>query len=95
MSINVHIERLILDGPYFGSAQGTAIGAAVEVELGRLLAKGGVESSFQAGGAWASTPASMVELRSKNPAQLGQQIALAVYQGIGQKEPATSKLENK
>ena len=94
MSINVHIEHLILDGPYFGSAQGPAIGAAVRAELGRLLKEGGVESSFQAGGAWASTSAGIVDLRNNQPAQLGQQIARAVYQGIGQKEPATSKLEN-
>jgi hypothetical protein len=95
MSINLHIERLILDGIYFRSASGPAIGAAVEEELGRLLREGGVGPSFRAGGAWANTPAGMVELGSSQPAQLGQQIALAVYQGIGKKEPATSKLENK
>jgi hypothetical protein len=95
MTINLHIERLILDGAYFGSVQGPAIGAAVEAELGRLLKEGGVESSFEAGGAWANTSAAIVELGSNQPAQLGQQIARAVYQGIGRKEPATSKLENK
>ena len=95
MSINLHIERLILDGSYFDSVPGPAIGAAVETELGRLLKEGGVESSFQAGGAWVNTSAGIVELGSNQPAQLGQQIARAVYQGIGRKEPATSKLENK
>ena len=37
MRINVHIERLILDGLPVTSLQGPEVGAAVETELARLL----------------------------------------------------------
>lgn len=90
MSINIHIERLILDGLSVSDAQSPIIGAAVERELARLLATGGLERSLQSGGAWASVPVGAVQLTASKPAQLGRQIAQAVYGGIGQELPPTS-----
>lgn len=90
MSINVHIERLILDGLSVSDAQGPIIGAALEKELARLLATGGLERSLQSAGAWASVPVRAVQLTASKPAQLGQQIAAAVYGGIGQELSPTS-----
>jgi len=47
MNIKVSIERLVLDGLPVSSAQGSLIGAAVETELARLLATGGLEMGLQ------------------------------------------------
>jgi hypothetical protein len=91
MNINFHIERLVLDGLPVSSAQGSLLGAAVETELARLLGTGGLEASLQLGGAWPNLPVSVVQLTASKPAQLGQQIAKAVYGGIGQKQSSTSR----
>lgn len=91
MNINVSIERLVLDGLPVSSIQGPLLGAAVETELARLLATGGLEASLQLGGACPRVPISVVQLTASKPAQLGQQIAQAVYGGIGQKQSPTSR----
>jgi hypothetical protein len=91
MNINVSIKRLVLDGLPISHAQGPLIGAAVETELARLLATGGLEMGLQSGGAWPSVPVSVIELTASKPAQLGQQIAHAVYGGIGQEQSSTSR----
>jgi hypothetical protein len=85
MNINLHIERLILDGLPIESGQGGLVKAAVEAELSRLLEAHGLSASLQAGGAMPSLRASTVELNAqKNAAQIGQQIGKAVFTGIGE-----------
>jgi hypothetical protein len=91
MSINIHIERLILEELSVSDAQGPVIGAAVETELARLLATGGLEMSLQSGGAWPSVPVGGIQLAPSKPAQLGQQIAQAVYGGIGLEQSPPSR----
>ena len=91
MNINVHIERLVLEGLPVSHARGPLVGAAVETELARLLSAGGLGLSLQSGGARPSVPVSAVPLTATKPAQLGQQIAKAVYQGIGREQPVTSR----
>jgi hypothetical protein len=93
MSINVHIERLILDGLSVSDAQSPIISAALETELTRLLAAGGLERSLQSGGAWPGVPVSNIQLTAGKPAHLGQQIAAAVYGGIGQEQSSTLKIQ--
>lgn len=84
MNINVHIDRLILDGLPVTHSQGPSVQAAVEVELARLLAAEGPNPALLSGGALPSVRAGNIEVTSENsPLQLGQQIAQAVYQGIG------------
>lgn len=84
MNINVHIERLILDGLPVTRGQGPMLQAAVETELARLLAANGLSSELQAGGAVPSVKAGNIRLAGdNNPDWLGQQIARAVYGGIG------------
>ena len=84
MNINIHIERLILDGLPLAHSQGPLVQAAVEAELARLLAADGLASSLQAGGALYCVPAGSIQMASDdNPNTLGQQIARAVYGGIG------------
>ncbi len=84
MNINVSIERLILDGLPLTHSQRPQVQAAVEAELARLLAAGGLATTLQEGGALPSIPGGSIQLRSdSNPHTLGQQIAHAVYGGIG------------
>ena len=83
-SINVRIERLIFDGLTIAPDQRRPLQAAVEAELARLLTEGGLPPGLQAGMAVPHVPAGAIQLTSDgNPTQLGQQIAQAVYRGIG------------
>ncbi len=84
MNINLHIERLILDGLPIEPRQRAQVQAAVETELARLLVAGGVNSGLLSGGALPSLRAGAIQLTNEsNARQLGTQIAGAVYGGIG------------
>lgn len=84
MNINLHIDRLVLDGLPIEHHHGPLIKTAVELELGRLLAASGLENSLTGGGAIPSAQAAGIQMSSdSNPARLGQQIGRAIYGGIG------------
>jgi len=84
MNINLHIDRLVLDGLPIDHHQGPLIKAAVEAELSRLLTANGLANSLMTGGAMPSAPAPGIQVsRDSNPARLGQQIGRAIYGGIG------------
>ena len=83
MNVNLHIERLVLDGIDVEPAHRPLLQAAVEAELGRLIAEGGA-GGLAAGGAVPSLRAGGFQMGGDgNPRQLGRQIAGAVYGGIG------------
>jgi hypothetical protein len=85
MKINLHIDRVVLGGLPIERHQGPLVKAAIEAELGRLLAADGLANSLMTGGAMPSTPAPGIQLKSgSSPARIGQQIGRAVYRGIGQ-----------
>jgi len=85
MNINLHIDRLILDGLPMPHSQRPLLQAAVEAELTRLLTADGLSPGLSAGGAISHLPAGSLQLTHDNsPAQLGRQIAQSVYGGIGQ-----------
>ena len=76
MNINLHIERLVLDGLPITRGDGPFVQAAVEAELTRLLTEGGLSSDFLSGGALASVRANSIHLeKESSPVALGQQIA--------------------
>ena len=84
MNINLHIERLILDGLPIDARQRAEVQAAIEAELARLLMQNGLKAGLLAGGAMPSLRAEAIQLmRENNAAQLGAQIAQSVYGGIG------------
>lgn len=83
MNVNLHIERLILDGIDIEPAHRPILQAALERELGRLIARGGVGPELVAGGAVPSVKGGFELSGTGNPRQLGRQIARAVYGGIG------------
>jgi hypothetical protein len=86
-TLRVHVERLVLDGLAVAPGERPALQAAVEAELARLLAEGGLASHLQAGGAQPYARGGMVRAaQGGDPAALGRQIARAVYGGIGSRE---------
>ncbi len=84
MNINIHIERLILDGLPVTHSQRPLVQAAVEAELVRLLMADGLAPRLQAGGVMPYVPGGGIQVTGDgDPQRLGQQIAQAVYGGIG------------
>lgn len=85
MTIHVHIERLVLDGLPVTGAQAPRVEAALEAELGRLLADGEVSPGLLSDGAVAHVPGGTIQMSGQSdPAGIGRQVARALYGGIGQ-----------
>jgi len=85
MSIRLHIERLVLDGLPVTAADAPRVKAALEAELTRLLAAGGLRADLAAGGAVPSVQAPPISsARGVSSTQLGTRIAQAVHGGIGE-----------
>lgn len=84
MNINLHIERLVLDGLELASEHRPIVQAAVESELSQLLTERGLSPRLAQGIAVPRISVQDIPMASaNNPVQLGQQIALSVYGGIG------------
>jgi hypothetical protein len=84
MNVNLHIERLILEGIDLAPHEHGHLQAAVEAELGRLLSAGGFSQELAGGIALPSLRAGDIQLgNGAGPVPLGRQIAQAVYRGIG------------
>jgi hypothetical protein len=83
MNINLHIERLVLDGVNIAPAQRHLLQASVTTELTRLLNDGGLAPSLVEGVALSRISTSGIRLTNNNPTHIGQQIAQSVYGGIG------------
>jgi hypothetical protein len=83
MNVQLHIERLVLDGLPVTAAQGPRVKAAAEAELTRLLVEGGLSRELR-GGAIPQVRAGNLQLSPECDAvHLGKQIAQSVYGGIG------------
>lgn len=84
MNINLHIERLILEGVVIAPGQRGLLQAALEAELTRLLSAGGLSPDLTGSGALLRVPANAIQLnKGVEPADLGRQIAGSIYGGIG------------
>jgi hypothetical protein len=84
MNIDLYIERLVLDGISLSPGDRPLLQAAVEAELTRLLASRGLSDALQSGVALYKVKTSGIQRENnENPARLGEQIAGAVYEGIG------------
>lgn len=82
MDINLHIERLVLDGINLNHHQRRQLQASVQTELARLLVDGGLAPNFMQGAAVPKLNANVIQMRGNDATQLGQQIAQSVYGGI-------------
>ena len=84
MKLNLHIERLVLDGVNVAPGQSHLLQASVATELTRMLTDGGLSSSLAKGTALPRVSTSDIQLNDgNNPMQLGRQIAQSVYGDIG------------
>jgi hypothetical protein len=85
MRINVHIERLVLDGLPLDQRSSPQIQAAVQAKLVELLVAGGVSESLQNLGVVHSIRAPGISLYVKElPASIGSSIANAIHGGLEQ-----------
>jgi hypothetical protein len=83
LNINIHIERLVLDGLPVARHEGSLVQAAVEAELARLLTAQGLPPNLMSGGAMPSVPGGAIQFGAQSsPAHLGKQIARAVHGGL-------------
>lgn len=83
MTINVHIEHLILDELGIKPHQKKEIKAAVSAELKRLLLDQGLGTSTQSGMRQQSVQKDPILIgKVRKPANFGRQIGKAVYRGI-------------
>jgi hypothetical protein len=84
MNINLHIDRLILDGVTLDPHQRPLLQQALQMELTRLLTSGNLNPDFAGGIDIYHLAAPGFQLMENHqPVQLGKQIAGAVYGGIG------------
>ena len=83
MNINLHIERLILDGVDIAPGQHQLLQASVTSELTQMLNNGGLARNLSEGVALPRMSTSSIQLTDNKPMELGQQIAQSVYGGIG------------
>lgn len=86
MNINVHIERLVLDGLPVARGESDSVRAAVETELTRLL----TDKGFNTPSAYAVPHLSAAPIQLTHASRcwaLGHQIAQAIY---GTFTPATA-----
>jgi len=82
MKIRLNVERLVLEGLPISRSQGPLVQAAIEAELARLLADGGLEAGR--GGAMPDLPAGSIQLSSGDgPEAIGRKIAGSVYRSLG------------
>ncbi len=83
-TIDLRIDRLVLDGPPLTRAQERLLRAALAEELARLIAAGGLDEALLAGGALRSLPAGALPPDGGGePGALGRGIARALYAGLG------------
>ena len=91
-SLQLHIERLVLEGLPVSPAQGPAISAAVEAELTRLLTIEGLAAASSR--AEQRPPVGHMQLMPESsPRSLGQQIGEAVYHVLNQSEQQTKTIQ--
>lgn len=83
MNIELHIERLVLEGIDTPPGRGEQLREDVSAELTRLLRDGGLADAVVRRGAVARLSAPAAGLSAGGPDHLGRQLAGAIYAGIG------------
>ncbi len=83
MKINLHIERLVLEGLPLSSRHAPIVQLAVEQELTRLLRSNGIGPGLISGGGMPHAPGGNMQLATEaSPRQMGTQIAQSVHEGL-------------
>lgn len=82
MNINLHIERLVLDGINIAPGQSHLLKATITNELTQLLNSGGLDRSFVEGRVLSRLTTNNIQLTNNKPGELEQKIAQSVYGGM-------------
>lgn len=82
MNINLHIERLVLDGVNIAPGERHLLQASLTNELTQKLNNGGLARNLVEGVALPRLATSGIQINDYKPMELGQQIAQSVYGGI-------------
>lgn len=83
MNINLHIERLVLEGISVEAKQRAELKSSVELELNRLLVSNGTGSDVQSNNNSRTVSGGEISNQNiHNPTMFGEQIGEAVYRGI-------------
>jgi hypothetical protein len=94
MKINLHIERVVLDGVAVSSTDRPEFQARLKAELAQLLRAGGLSDELRNGATLTHLRAGVVQISNKNgPAKLGTDVARAVHQGLahsGERRPESA-----
>jgi hypothetical protein len=84
VSIQLHIERLVLDEALLGSDRAEAVRASIEHELARRLAQPGAIDALRGIGVEAGLPPVTLPPPTSRPGDhLGSRIATALQHGFG------------
>ncbi|MDR3415532.1 MAG: hypothetical protein P4L83_05025 [Nevskia sp.] len=88
MKIDLHIERLVVDGLELSSAEARRLRRSVERELARLLTDGGLAQSLARGAAVPRLQAPAIALPPRaTPEATGGRIAAAVHSSLAPAKP--------
>lgn len=91
MNIQLHIERLILEGLPISTEQGPIVQAALESKLVQLLAARGLSPELSQSVAVPSMRLERTPIQTNhNPVQTGHQIAAALMDGLGNNGKSTN-----
>lgn len=80
MKVNLHIQRLVIDGPTGMPEE--EISAAVTAALSAQLTEGSLPGLMSRGGARAEIIVPDINTAEQNPADIGQQIGGAIWKGL-------------
>lgn len=83
MSIELHIERLVIDEAALGGEHAAGVRAAVERELAQRLGQPGAVDALRGLGAVDTLPPATLPPASRPHDRLGPRIATAVQHGLG------------
>lgn len=83
MSIQLRIDRLVIDEALLAGERATRVRDAIEHELAGLLARPGSIDALRGIGTVAALPRATLPLASHPHDRLGHRIAVAVEQGLG------------
>lgn len=83
MSIELHIERLVIDAAVLGGERAADVRAAIERELARRLAQPEAIGALRHIGVVAALPSTSLPTAAHPRDRLGARVASAVQHGLG------------
>lgn len=81
MTVNLHIDRLVLDGLPIGAQEGPLVQAAIEAELARLIVAHGVTAARRNFEAPLGRPRH-ITIETLDVLKIGTAIGHAIYGGV-------------